>query len=161
MNVALIAGRLVRLAAVCGLAIFLSVLLVSPTGLAAAVTFLAPVFVPALVGVVIGLVGSRTRTWRGRQVAASALMIPGFLLATYLAVNYSYSRNASDAPAVHGKAAAQIIEVIGPVGALVAIAGLTTALVHRRSGPARGWPVVIGVADLLMVVIGLSAARRG
>ena len=76
----LITGHLVHLAAVCGLTIFLSVLLVSPTRLAAAVTFLAPVFVPALVGVVIGLDGSRTRTWRGRQVAASALMLPGFLL---------------------------------------------------------------------------------
>ncbi|MDX6285165.1 MAG: hypothetical protein QOG53_650 [Frankiales bacterium] len=153
---AFLSGWLLRLAALFGLAIFVLVLAVSPTGLALAIAFFFPVFIPALIGVIIGLVGRSQGNTRTRQIVAACLMLPGFALAAALAVNYS--PDASDTPAAHGEAAARAIEMIAPIGALTAVAGLIVALIRRRRAPARIWSWLIAVVDLLVFVTALSAS---
>lgn len=156
-----VAARLVRVSAACGLSIFGVVLWVSPKGLAAAVAFLAPVFVPALVGVAMALIARINRpAVRVRLIVSSALMIPGFALATFLAANYSPS--ASDTPAPGGQAAAYVVEVLAPLGAALALGGLVAAgLMRRRAPSSHTWVVVIGTGALLILVTAMSVAVKG
>jgi hypothetical protein len=74
---------------------------VSPAGLGVALTFFSPVFLPAVVGLVLCGVAGRA-VWLGvhagvRTVVASTLVIPGFALAVYLA-NYNLTHDTTDVP---------------------------------------------------------------
>jgi hypothetical protein len=160
MHAASIAGQFVRVAAVSVLAIFCVVLVVSPAGLAAALAFFAPVFAPALVGMLMGLLGAGRRTSRAKQVVAAGLMIPGLALATWFAI--AYSPHHSDRPAAHGEAAARAVEFLGPVGVAAALAAVIAALLRRsRTYSSRAWPVVIATLDLLVLVTALSVSVPG
>ena len=148
---------LVRTSAFLGIAILAITTAVSPNGAAIAIAFLGPVFVPALVGVVIAIA---PRARRVRRVVAAALMTPGFALASFLAANYSPEH--SDTPARFGTAAASVIEVIGPVGGVLALVSLAIAVVRARDVSRARWAAaLIGVGDLLVLAVGLSVSAPG
>jgi hypothetical protein len=134
------ASWLMRASSVCGVAIFVLVLIVSPKGLATAVAFLSPIFVPSMVGILLGFTLRSSRTRRssvGRHLLIALLMIPGFLLATFLAV--TYSPDSSDTPARGGRAAAHVVDVVAPLGAALALTGAVLA--------GAGRPVRQGLRD--------------
>ncbi len=152
----------VRLAALCGLAIVFVVFAADPRALAAFVVFLAPVFVPALLGVLVAL----HATWSHRRwspaalVTAAVLMTPGFALAMFLATHdhpasYPHSVTAEES-------AAHLVRTLAPLGALAALVSIPFALLPLRRERVRiPWPLVIGVADLIVLLADLTVATPG